>query len=520
MELANATGRHPFARVERARWGPPPELNELLEHDVHLPLDIYTFEDEQRRVLVRGGFEPLLQVGPAIGAALMGELQQLSAADRSYHHGARVMFRYARGFSHRSERGMRAHLTRQLRCGADLSVRRSARAVSGTPETSLIPRSVGFVGRGARASSTWTITRLISKGRQLAIKMGQGASPNTETAIAFGFYAAAKLDPLIVEDEQQIDQLVKCALFDLEELPSSIDPALKRQVFERLAAALEKHRTDSPEEFDRWLYGAGSNLPKQLAKQRKSAGGVLNIDAVNGALLEIAWDSYASVGLCLHVLMRCVRHVLLSELELTEADMVIFDQTYQAQPYLAHLPLPLIVERMPFLRPALLEIWKHPVTQNEIPALHRMLAYYSQVAAERRGFDRATKQFEDWKACIKMASDKLRKDDRAEEEEEEDSSLDTPREQSTRSTFQVGQVAPRDRMPAGYDAAIEDLCRVHKLCCAQGCVDWAPDIQVLGGKEIDKKMKILLTGRCGCGEKYVELDEDAVYCALWERANS
>ncbi len=138
------------------------------------------------------------------------------------------------------------------------------------------------------------------------------------------------------------------------------------------------------------MCGPKSNLPKQLAKQKKAHGGELDRQVVSQVVLHLAWESYQSVGHCLHACRRWVRNSLPDEP--SGEELALYDQWYQSQAYLADFPLALIAERLTFLRPAILELWQAPQTSESIGVLHRMMEYYGQLAGDRRAVDLRGKQ--------------------------------------------------------------------------------------------------------------------------------
>jgi hypothetical protein len=77
---------------------------------------------------------------------------------------------------------------------------------------------------------------------------------------------------------------------------------------------------------------------------------------------------------------------------LTQQEQDLFERMYLRQPYLAGLPLVLLVPRLPFAKELLWDRWPELLEASLVPVFHRLLDYYATMATRRREVDRRMKQ--------------------------------------------------------------------------------------------------------------------------------
>ena len=366
------------------RWNPPEHLTPSLPGDFSLPLACVVGPDGLRRIVPNCSFEELIDIGAVIGPALLDDAHHMDdGVDKSYRV-MHLVLQYVRGRAFRDKRGMQEHMTRNYRTSRDLYVRPSGR-FSGN-QHDVLPGDVGLdaEGKGERFS----VTRLTDTGRQVACEAGW-RNPISKQAIPFGFCEAAKRNPLRLEAEE-VPSLVRMALFDIDTSRGTPSTEVADAVEERLLEALERHLDDPCEEFEEWFSGTRSSLVKQIAQQKKKPGGQLEHGEVRQALLHLGWRAYEYVGQCVDVLMKAVKNSMPDPLNREEIQL--YEQMYESQPCYGNLPLALLAERASFLNPAIVAIWNDPTNHDHVAVLHRMLAYYADMAPSRRDADRRSKQ--------------------------------------------------------------------------------------------------------------------------------
>jgi len=387
VEVASPLGRHRPCTVTRAAgiWRPSERLAELCQAGVDLPIDRYTLADRQRRYLVRESLEELIDVGAVVGLEIILATQGHASDSHDAYSYRRMhsVFQYVRGRGYRNERGMRAHMTRQFGSSRDLYIRPSGR--DSNSEWNVMPGDVGLDANGQ--GERWSIQQLTERGRMAARSAGF-ENPTNEIAIAFGLYEAARQNPAYVPSEN-VRNLVQISLFDMPSGRTDLYPALIEMVTERLLRAIDRHREDSPDEFDRWFLGPNNSIVRSIAEQRRSPGGILLREDVVAAMLLLGWEAYDYVGQCVHAFMRTVKHAI--EGQHTDEERHSYEQMYEAQDCYGGLPLALLSERMGFLRPVITQMLQEGDTEELVPVLHRLLLYYSDMSPRRRQSDRTSK---------------------------------------------------------------------------------------------------------------------------------
>ena len=379
----NPAQKFSFAR-EKGEWRPPERLAAFLPPGYSIPVDCWKDSDGLRRIVPRCSFEELIDLAPVGGLAV---LHGIHGFDPQIDYSYRAMFlvhQHVRGRTYKNSRGMKEHLSREFLYARDLFVRRLGRIVDG--ECDVLPDAVGLnaEGKGRRLS----VSELTELGRRTAREAGRN-NQNSAQAIQYGLLAAAKMNPLEVTPDE-VPNLVRMALFDLPAGEKAPSKELVEIVTERLLAAIDRHLDDSGEAFDAWFTGSKNSLLKQIAQQKSKPGGKLSRDDVRRALLHLGWQAYSYVGQCVHALMRTIKNSV--PVPLNETEKRLFETMHESQPVYGDLPLALLAERARYLRQAILAMWNEPENGDHLRVLHRLLAYYAEMASKRREADRQSKQ--------------------------------------------------------------------------------------------------------------------------------
>jgi hypothetical protein len=359
---------------ERYVWTSPADVTADLPTGFTLSLRCLIHPDGSRRFYPLVSFEGLIAQAFEGGLALLCRHRNLSPEVRHHYRALWFLFRWV----HRT----REHLGNAFTHADSLRVTSSGRGI--TWEHSILPESVGRDQEGRGKS--WCIGRLLAEGWQEATEKGI-AHPTEADQIRHGLARAARLDPLYIED-REVPDLLRTALYETIELPEPLDAATREAVLERALEALHDHLEDPTPKFNAWFFGHHSSFVQQLAKQKRATGGVLGRDVVRRALLDLGWDAYTYVGDCVLMMMLAFQRRL--PVPLTEAERRPFEQVYLKQPHFGQIPFVLLVERYGFLRGALWDFWERP-GRDLIAETHRLLAYYGEMAANRRAVDRRVK---------------------------------------------------------------------------------------------------------------------------------
>jgi hypothetical protein len=352
-------------------WTPPADLAAALPAGFVLRLRCLTSPDGLRR------FYPLTSFDGLVGHCFLGGLAllpRLGEVTPERLHSYRAMW-----FLFQRVRGTREHLGNDFAHAGSLELPRSARGV--VLEPTILPESVGPNREGQ--GEAWGIPKLLQEGGEEAREKGI-ARPTAADQVLHGLARAARRNPLYIGADE-VPALIRMALYDTVEGTQPVPDATRNAVLERLLEALEGHRGDASGEFDPWFSGPKNSLVTQLAKKKCAAGGVLSRDTVRRALQDLGWQSYAYVADCVHVMMRVFQRLLPQPL--TEAERPHFEQLYLKQPHFGQMPFALVIERFGFLKGAFWELLEKP-DRDSIAVLHRLLAYYNEMALKRREVDR------------------------------------------------------------------------------------------------------------------------------------
>jgi hypothetical protein len=362
-------------RRHRYTWRPPQALYEQMPAGFELTLQCVTGPDRVRRFYPQDSFEAFLAQAWLGGLAVLWQQQNL---DGEQLHSYRAM-----RFLLLRVRRMVEHFRHRFDSSRDLTVVPSGRTEPG--DRDVLPDDLGLDARGR--GQRWGVKELIACGEAQARQAGY-PRPTIAQAIHRGLVEAARRNPLPASDDQ-VPGLVRAALFDVD-WAEEPDPSLVEIVTERLLAALHPHLKDTTQDFEKWFLGPKNSLVHQLAKQRQSPGGVLVEDEVRRVLLHLGWQAYEFAANCLHAQMRTFPNAMPKPLN--KRERLYFEHMHLPQPYLGNLPLVLLAPRLGFVKELLWELWEALPDRTLIPVFHRLLDWYSTMAARRREADCLIKQ--------------------------------------------------------------------------------------------------------------------------------
>ncbi len=354
-------------------WAPPAELASELPPGFSFALRCVVGGDGARRFFPAAGLEHLVTTAFAGGLALLSALKRHTPEQRDSYRFMWQVFRRVRL--------TREHFGNQFGSAGSLAVRRSARA--GAARETVLPETVGQTAGGE--GDPRTPERLLREGEAEARRQGI-YNPDESEQVRYGLLCAARRDPLPVEDAGEVEGLVRFALYEAVPEGDRTVPGVNELILGRLLLAVPPHLADSNEAFDGWLLGANNSLVAQLAKQKRAEGGPLERDVVRRALQDLGWEAYRYVADCVHTMLHVFRRLVVPAL--TERERGLFDHMHLKQPHFGNLPFALLAERIPLLLPVLEEVWGNPADRQTIGVMHRLLAYYGEMASQRRALDR------------------------------------------------------------------------------------------------------------------------------------
>ena len=361
-------------RRSKYTWHPPEELTPLLPDAFQLSMQCVTGSDGVRRFFPWNGFELFLALASEGGLAILTQRENLNA---EYRHSYRIM----RLFFLRVLRSAE-FLDRGFEYASDLRVVQSGREI--LSERDVLPDDLGLDPQGN--GTHWNVRTLMDQGKTAARAAGC-SSPTAKQFIHYGFIQAARLNPLSVP-ESQVPLLIRNALFI--ESADEPDKHLLEIVTDRLQAALHTHLDEPHEAFEKWYLGRNNSLVHQLAKQKGSPGGRLEVSEVRNVLVHLGWRAYQYASDCIRAQMRTFQNALSHSL--SDRERLLFENMHLPQHYLGGLPLVLVMPRFRFIRRVLLEVWEQLPNASMIPVLHRMLRYYATLITRRREADRRIKR--------------------------------------------------------------------------------------------------------------------------------
>jgi hypothetical protein len=357
--------------IERYRWRPPPGWSDDLPGDFAFELRCVTTEDGRRFYPCGSGVPGYLATGFLGGLAVLHHTRGLTPEQCFADRLQWLFFQRARA--------SREHLQSSLEDVASLRLRRASRGVE--DRNSILPELIGEDAQGE--GKPWSLDDLLDRGRREARAQGI-LTPRGVDCVRNGLLAAARRNPLRLPPDQ-VPPLVKMALYDPAGLPK---PRAEEQaeVVRRARDAMRPNRSDSQAAFGRWFWGPKNSFVKQVARQRRAPGGVMDDDLVRRALLEQGWLAYRQVGDCVDAMLDHFRRLLPGPLDDFETRR--FERVHLRQPCFGGLPSLMLAERFPLLYPILEDVWVQPDNREAVAVMHRLLHYYEEMAPRRREEDR------------------------------------------------------------------------------------------------------------------------------------
>jgi len=250
-------------------------------------------------------------------------------------------------------------------------------------------------GNGVR----WSPSQLRAEGLRGASRAGI-EDPQPDQVFRHGLLRAAMRNPLFVKPDKSLS-LFRMTLFDLGPTADSVSEDGLAYVASYVKKSLAEHRSNTTEQFDRWLKDEKSNLITRISKRKDCH---LDREHVRMALLELGWQAIEMLGRCIGKQMEAFCNALPTPL--TEAEKSLFAPLYQGSPSYGNLPLVLLHERFDFLQEAFLFSWSRSHDDFSMAVVHRMMFYFSQLVGNRRASDRRYKQ----RANVRNARGQLAQD--------------------------------------------------------------------------------------------------------------
>jgi hypothetical protein len=314
----------------------------------------------------------------ACGLAALSQAKNLSAEQRYSYRAHWLLFQRLLA--------SREHLKSRLEHPKSLRISRTGRNFHG--RRSLLPELVGRDSSGKGRS--WSLDRLLDEGRMEADEQGV-PHPTGIDCVRYGLLCAARRNPLCLQPSDVLP-LVRSALYE----PSggeNISSSTREAVIERVLMAIERQRDRDAEEFERWFQGPKNSFIGQIAKTQRSLGEVLERDTIRQVLFDESWLAYQAVADCVHTANYMVRRLI--TVPMNEFENRVFERMHMKQPCFGNLPSFILAERFPQLRPILTSVWEDEDNSKAMAIMHRLLAYYAEMATARRDADRLIKSRKD-----------------------------------------------------------------------------------------------------------------------------
>lgn len=359
------------------------EPNQVIRSHVHpeWKLELFCIQggDGLRRFLPAHGHQNLVAHAYAGGLAIMSHSKRMRSEARSSYNMHWQLFRKVQH--------LQQHNTRKFAGDLDLKIPKYLQQE--LSQKSVLPAWIGQTADGE--GKPWNFLELKRQGKRLAISKGQ-PEPDTKKQIEYGIYAGVRNflngeSGNSLETDQPSSNLVRQALYSSgseEELSED-----KRQwIEERIWEALDKHFEDDLQKYDQWLLGRGNTFVKQICRKNCPHGPVTP-SQVQNVLLDLGWKSYELVSQCVDFQMK----VFVSSLEtpLTQQELKLFQAMYFQQHYFENIPLCMMIEVLPLLRPAICDYWQEESINFE-NIVRLLLKTYAIMISTRQDVDRRVKQ--------------------------------------------------------------------------------------------------------------------------------
>jgi len=312
-----------------------------------------------------------------IGLAILSRAKNLTAEQIHSYRAMAVLFAYRSVFQE--------HKNRRFARSSDLYITPSGREDRRDPRERTVLSALG---------AQMSVSEFMKMGTTAAQSRGI-AKPTEEQQIQYGLLAWAEKQGAATQTPtpDALAAAMRHALFGTPLTSEFLDQVLDHPIVPRLMKNIEKHLGDPPDKFRRWFQNSVSRGFVHLARQTKSAGGVLPDEIAKHVVVALVWRSYQYVGDCLHAFMHTVRRSFDPPFGGDEAEL--FDRQWLCQDVFGGLPLILVRERLQVLWPAIARGLESPKEQLPIGVVHRMLSAYAIISDKRREADNRIKHARD-----------------------------------------------------------------------------------------------------------------------------
>ncbi len=286
----------------------------------------------------------------------------------------------------RRMRQSHAYLKNQFTSSKSLVISR----VIGGAERSII-ESLGvdqLIGSDKRIG----VDRLLSLGRKM-YQVSNSTRMSEQHLIAAGLYSLARKTGY--ESAHIFPEIRRKYVRDALLIPLSGTPSvgMMNDVLERFLGTLDTHldvENEPDPVFNQWLTGRKNTIILQIQKARPTWDRpALDRDEINDAMNELTWRAVERVcAVC-----RTGTALLEASLadELNERELQAFRTIYASNPIIGGLRFATLSDRFHLLFPALIRLIQDPDDPITSGSILQLLAWYPQLAMERRSIDRKMK---------------------------------------------------------------------------------------------------------------------------------
>ena len=365
------------ARHDQYEWTPPANLPMPLPDGGKITFNVYMAADQIRRFVPReqDGYRLFIARAFQNGHSLL-------ARERSFDRGQWCEYLVAKlafdRLGHVQER-----ISRSFRSASSLTLSKLARTL--VAQSDILPDDLGLFSSGS--GQKWTVGEALKHGGERAKDDGI-ADPTVLEQISHGLLAAAERNPLEGLSADEVEPLVQMSLYDFSRAGLRTSAEQQQEVWDRFHELVQGHLLDHQENFQKWLAGGHSNLPKAIA--RMAGKNRLDGAVVRRGLLDIGWRGYRMAAECVEAFAKAFSRALIRPL--SEKERSYFTAMYYRQPCYGGLVLPLILDRSQLIRPVVVQLWEEPENKQLAAVLHRMLWYYSDMATRSREANRLAKE--------------------------------------------------------------------------------------------------------------------------------
>lgn len=359
------------------RWTSGPALRPFLgphfPDGISLDFVCTTIGNERRWSPVLSGYE-LFGRASVAGLAVLRSCQELTPHEVQSHHLMRLLFQ-------RSPRVVE-RLDYRIRNVKDLKI-----SAIGAHHLIGIANPGGQKRGQERRIVIKYLQELMKEGRNAAREAGATNPGHTGVSLAYGIDLAAEryVSERGTFCPEEFQLKLRLALFGAGPVNGEIGQSLQDRIELRLIEAIQSHLGDSTDQFDTWFFERFNDVVKQIAN-RKHPGGTIDRDIVRQVLLNRVTDSWDYVGACMSYCMLAVKSTIAPTLTRGESD--VFSALYTRNRYSGRIPLIMLQEYVPILRPTIAALLDRPMEEFSWIRLQRALEIYSGILLAHRESDR------------------------------------------------------------------------------------------------------------------------------------